>query len=137
MRIKKEDLFGFIAIGVVWAFIVFITESKTTCFFKVIYGVPCPGCGLVRSFIHLFRGDLKGAFFYHPLFPLAFLVGAVTFFRRKKPIHLIYKSELFWIVILIIIIGVWGVRMFLMFPDTGPMDYSRQSILYRLYDLIK
>ena len=31
-------------------------------------GMPCPGCGLTRATLALLRGDVSGAFRFHPLF---------------------------------------------------------------------
>ena len=40
----------------------------TTCIVKLIFGIPCPGCGLTRAWISVFRLDFYAAFRYHPLF---------------------------------------------------------------------
>jgi len=50
------------------------------CWFKNIFHIPCPGCGLTRALLCILSGDLKGAFFYNalsiPLF-IAFICSAV------------------------------------------------------------
>lgn len=47
-------------------------SSGVPCLFRVVFGVPCPGCGLTRSLAFIWRADLVGAVRYHPLGPLAF-----------------------------------------------------------------
>jgi len=42
------------------------------CLFRTAFGIPCPGCGLTRSFESLWRGEYVIAFRYHPLGPPAF-----------------------------------------------------------------
>ena len=44
----------------------------TLCAFHLVTGLPCPGCGLGRSFVALAHGDFGGAFAFHPFGPLAF-----------------------------------------------------------------
>lgn len=48
----------------------------TTCIIKYFTNIPCPGCGLTRAYLALFKLDLYKAFHYHPLFwtiPILFL----------------------------------------------------------------
>lgn len=37
------------------------------CIFKQLTGLPCPGCGSTRAFVHLLHGDIKQAMWYNPL----------------------------------------------------------------------
>ncbi|MBQ3064986.1 MAG: DUF2752 domain-containing protein [Clostridia bacterium] len=37
------------------------------CIFARITGYPCPGCGMTRAVLAVFRGDLGAAFSHHPL----------------------------------------------------------------------
>lgn len=47
------------------------------CVFKIMSGVPCPGCGLTRSVVLLMHGDVSGSLFFHPLGVL-FVLGAIV-----------------------------------------------------------
>lgn len=38
-----------------------------TCQSKVTFGVPCPGCGLTRSFVYLAHGNLAASLAVHPI----------------------------------------------------------------------
>jgi len=42
-----------------------------------LFGVPCPFCGMTRSFVCIGHGDFSAAFAYHPLGPLLFVSTAV------------------------------------------------------------
>ena len=44
------------------------------CPFDFFLGIPCPMCGMTRAFFALFHGDVSGAFYFHPLWPLALAV---------------------------------------------------------------
>ena len=48
----------------------------TTCIIKYFTNIPCPGCGLTRAYLALFKLDFSKAFYYHLLFwtiPILFL----------------------------------------------------------------
>src|ERR1700753_3212695 len=45
------------------------------CPFRLLTGIPCPGCGLTRSFCCFAHGDIRGAFSNHLLGP--FLAAGV------------------------------------------------------------
>lgn len=38
------------------------------CVFQRLFGGPCPGCGMARAWLSVFRGQLPAAFAHHPLF---------------------------------------------------------------------
>ncbi len=52
-------------------------DGPTLCPFALVTGLACPGCGMTRAVSRLVRGDLTGAFDYHPL---VFLVAALAIF---------------------------------------------------------
>jgi hypothetical protein len=77
-----------------FAYAPFVQHGPIVCPFRLFFGVPCPGCGLTRSFCAMSHGDVAGAFSYHALGPclyLALLIGvpllawqALT--RRRVPL---------------------------------------------------
>lgn len=57
----------------------------------VLFGRPCPGCGLTTSFAALVRGDLATAWAAHPFGPLLYVAWTLTawaclygFLRRQR-----------------------------------------------------
>src|SRR4051794_22012477 len=44
-----------------------LTAGPSLCPFKVLTGLPCPGCGLTRSTVALLHGDLSTSLYFHPL----------------------------------------------------------------------
>jgi hypothetical protein len=106
-----------------------------SCYLKGIIGVPCPGCGLTRSFVSLLHGDLYDAFFYHPLFPLIPAVFTALIIQKVTGSgSFIYN----WIYIgtTVLFILVFIVRMLLFFPHTAPMDFNERSVLMKGYYLL-
>jgi len=51
------------------------------CLFYHLTGLPCPGCGLTRSFVFLGHGHFVEALHWHPLGPAIFFVCALLWFR--------------------------------------------------------
>lgn len=42
-------------------------HNSTICIFKNLTNIPCPGCGLGRATLALFKGDIIQSFHYHIL----------------------------------------------------------------------
>lgn len=57
--------------------VAWLTGGPQLCPFKLILGLPCPGCGMTRSVVTLLHGDPAASLYFHPLgLPLVlFLVG--------------------------------------------------------------
>jgi hypothetical protein len=53
----------------------------TVCVFKILTGMPCPGCGLTHSFCALGRGDLKAGLAFNLLGPPLFVCAALLWLR--------------------------------------------------------
>ena len=117
----------FISVIILLAFAVF--SDTGICVFRRVTGVPCPSCGMTRSYLALFHGDLKTAFFMHPLFWLVPIIAGLLLFSHFKKI----KFTKVYIVITIIFIAVYILRMILYFPHTYPMDYEFSSIIGRIF----
>jgi len=55
-----------------------IAHLPSVCLFHAVTGLPCPACGLTRSFVCLAHGHLTESLRYHPLGPLLFAVMLAT-----------------------------------------------------------
>jgi hypothetical protein len=66
-------------------------ELGDLCWFHAVFHVPCPLCGMTRSFAALAHGDAAAALRFHPAGPLlcaamlVFAVGAVVALVRRSP----------------------------------------------------
>lgn len=104
------------------------------CVFKLLFGLPCPGCGLTRANLLFFTGNFYEAFLMHPLFLLAdaFLLYLIWFFliKRKK------ATKPFWILCLSVIavyLIVFAVRVFLLWGKCEPFIFDPNALLPRLF----
>lgn len=68
--------------------------SPLICPFHWLTGLPCPGCGLTRSFVAIARGDWPGAIGYHPFGPLLF--GVLLGLGLQWAVELWVRRRLVW-----------------------------------------
>lgn len=107
----------------------FISESHGSGSICLIYnttGVPCPTCGMTRSYLALFQGNLRQALVYHPLFFLVPVLFYAFYYQKKQLLYSLF------VIFILVYVG----RMILFFPHTEPMLYDRFSIWGRLLTLI-
>lgn len=87
------------------------------CPFKVLTGIPCPGCGMTRALISITKGDLRAAFRYNPFsFFLLFMV-AVSIIPGKQAEKLpsivpVVMNHVF-IIVLIAVLVFWFITRLL------------------------
>jgi len=99
------------------------TNGNVTCLLRIHADHACPGCGMSRATGRLFRGDLVGAFAYHP-WVFALLLQAVGFAAWRyhwgnRPLEPDHHLRLAWSISanLALLFIVWAVRI-----ATGHLD---------------
>ena len=53
------------------------------CPVRRLTGFSCPGCGMTRAWTSFIKGDIRDAFYYHPLFPLAVPIVLFPFLEQR------------------------------------------------------
>ena len=66
--------------------------GRSTCAFRNALGIPCPGCGLTRSFAALSHGLPGLAFRMHPLGP--FIYAGFVFYMVKWALEAAFRRRL-------------------------------------------
>ena len=81
-----------------------IEHEQSLCPHKLLTGLPCPGCGITKSLVLLYQGDLLGSMSYHLFGPIVVLgcIGVLVwmstelFTRRRYLRSLLYSTPLAW-----------------------------------------
>ena len=87
-------------------FIEWLEKRQLACFYKSVFGVECPACGIQRAFIALLRGDIIESISLFPaliptIFMLIFLVVHVIF-KLKNGAKILISLLIFNVVIIFI-----------------------------------
>lgn len=53
-----------------------VEDGPVLCPFRLLTGLPCPFCGLTRSWVHTAHGDVAQGFVDHPVGPVLFALTA-------------------------------------------------------------
>jgi hypothetical protein len=81
------------------------------CPFRLITGVPCPGCGMTHSFISIIQGNIWDAACFNPFsFFLIFLLGISLFpdaYIKRQPPRTIKLLKSFFIIVLSLALSYW------------------------------
>lgn len=87
-----------------------VTSGEPTCLVRILFNLPCPGCGMTRSWVHLAHGDVLTAFEYNIFGPvgMAVAVGIVgyvlyAFVRRRPPERLLNLVNPRWLMALLVV----------------------------------
>jgi len=69
-----------------------LETDQSLCPLKMLTGFPCPGCGITKSLVYFYEGDLQKSLYYHIL-PLVIVFCLVTIVVLTT--ELITKKEYF------------------------------------------
>lgn len=118
-----------VAAGILWCL-------DIHCLVREWLGLPCPLCGTVRGISCFFQGNPVDALYWHPLFWLTpillawHLLPPVGFSREKS------RNRWIWIGLTALYLGVYVVRMILLFPDAAPMNGNSKGVLMQLWNIL-
>jgi hypothetical protein len=99
---SKRKIYGiigaFITLMVPFFLILFnqnnhLETDQSLCPLKMLTGFPCPGCGITKSLVYFYEGDLQKSLYYHLFGPL--VVAFCIFTIVVLTLELITKKEYF------------------------------------------
>ncbi len=70
-----------------------LETDQSLCPFKMLTGFPCPGCGITKSLVYFYEGDMYKSFSYHILGPFVIAFALLTIMVLCA--ELITKKEYF------------------------------------------
>ncbi len=110
------SIFSIIIIGAMFAFIIYINfyyapEQATECTMKMLFGIPCPGCGGTRAIMALLKGKILTSIYYHALVPYSVVIYGVFFvtqtlqrLTKGKIKGVKFHNWYLWVVLVILIV---------------------------------
>lgn len=103
----------------------------------IFCGIPCPGCGVSRATVCFLTGRWKQAWQLNPMiFPIvftAFYFGWSRYLMGRQ----VKGMKTITAVILAMMVIVYGVRMYLYYPDRVPYIYTEDNILAHFASLYR
>lgn len=97
-------------VGLLYYLFVVITTIKIPCFFYVLTGLYCPGCGVTRMSVALLQLDFERAFYYHPvllcslpLLGVCFGYQALRYVKTGETKLLWWQNTIIWLVIVALV----------------------------------
>ncbi len=104
----------------------------SVCFSVILFGIPCPTCGITRATKLLITGHFRESYQMHPLLILV-IFGFVCYPIIKK---LLNNYRFFIKSYVIICIGIFVIfyiyRMKMFYPNMEPMVYRQDNYLHRI-----
>ncbi|MFC5980513.1 MULTISPECIES: DUF2752 domain-containing protein [Flavobacterium] len=70
-----------------------LESDQSLCPFKMLTGFPCPGCGITKSLVYFYQGDIYKSISYHILGPFVILFCCLTIIVLT--VEIINKKEYF------------------------------------------
>lgn len=112
-----------------------IETSQSLCPFKMATGFPCPGCGITKSLIFLYQGNIEKSLHYHlfaiptVLFCLTIIILLVINLLTKKLYfrNLIFSKKLAY-GLAITLITYHGIRLIFFIANNNIDDILKESI---------
>lgn len=110
-----------------------IAEEQSLCPFKMLTGFPCPGCGITKSLMFLYAGELLNSLKFHLFGPLVWLISLFVFCwkalelvtQKAYPVRLFYHPRLGYI--LAVLLGSYHLIRLVFFLH----ENNFQSILHQ------
>ena len=113
-----------VLVGFTYFLLIRFTGIIIPCFFFQLTGYYCPGCGVTRLFLSLFRFQLYQAFRYNPLvfcmLPFGFYIILIEFKYWLYGCKTKSVPEFIWYILLVVTIGFGILRNLGPFSFLGP-----------------
>lgn len=112
-----------------------LENEQSFCPFKMLTGFPCPGCGITKSLVYLYEGDVLKSITFHLFGPLVLVLAIYCLI--KLSLELYYKKPFFvntfnkkkWTYIFVaLLIGYHFFRLILFIKNNSFDEILKESI---------
>jgi hypothetical protein len=113
-----------------------LENEQSFCPFKMLTGFPCPGCGITKSMVFFYDGDIYKSFYFHLFGPFVVLLCVfllikftIEFFKNKEILPISYqKRKKIAYIIAAILILYHLIRVIYFISINGFDDILKESI---------
>lgn len=112
-----------------------IETEQSLCPFKMVTGFPCPGCGITKSIIFFYQGDLLKSIEYHilgPFVPIASLIAIIVLLtelvtQKNYFSNILYSTKLAY-TLAILLGGYHAIRLVIFISTHSVQQILAESI---------
>jgi len=79
--LEKVGLYFLLPLALITIPTTWLEGRRSVCLIRNLFGIKCPGCGMIRAMSYIFHGDLKGAIHYNKLVVIVFPLLCYTWLR--------------------------------------------------------
>ena len=105
----------------------------SVCFSVILFGIPCPACGITRATKLLLTGHIVESFQMHPLLILVILGFILYPILKKFEKNYCFFIKFYVIICLVIFVSFYIYRMKVYFPNKEPMIYNPDNLLFKYF----
>ena len=92
---------------IIFLFLNKVFNFTIPCLFHEITNLYCPGCGITRMFLSLFKLDFYQAFRYNPLVFILLILSIVYFLVKKiGKLNFKFPNYIYYLLVIVIIYGI-------------------------------
>jgi len=106
----------------------------TPCWFRWVFGIPCPFCGITRAGWKLLCLDFSGAWAFQPMLFPVLLSAALLLAARSINSRLFPAAVTVAVVCFCACVVYYGWKMATVFPATPPYTYDEHNLLRFLWE---
>lgn len=114
-----------------------LESEQSFCPFKMLTGFPCPGCGITKSLVYLYEGDLLKSITFHLFGPVVMVLS--VYFLIKFSLELYYKKPFFattfnkkkWTYIFVALLIVYHLIRIVLFIKNNSWDSILKESIWR------
>lgn len=133
-------------IGMILCFVIILVFNflfGTVCYTTLLFGIPCPACGITRATVLMLTGHFRESFQMHPLLFLVIL-GIISYpFIKKRLTNYVFFVKLYVIMSIVVFVGFYIYRMKMYYPNVEPLVYRQDNFFHNMiwnmnqYNLLK
>ena len=114
-----------------------LESEQSFCPFKMLTGFPCPGCGITKSLVYLYEGDLLKSITFHLFGPVVMVLS--VYFLIKFSLELYYKKPFFattfnkkkWTYVFVALLIVYQINRIVFFIKNNSWDAILKESIWR------